>query len=337
MKKNYQIQQNIRNLISVRQNHNFVEQVDEALKAFGEVNNVNSQEAYLKVKEQLQRGRKSTMLYNTFSRVAAILFIPLLIASGVLLNQYLNLKTDQGFTTQEVYSPRGVRSQIVLPDGSKVWLNAGSTIKFKVPFDQTKRDVSLTGEAFFNVQKNPKAPFVVNSGKVSVTVLGTKFNYKAFEDENNIEVVLAEGKVTINTHGGDTGKELNMKPGERAVFDKITNQTKVTSEKIDKYIAWHTGKLVFDETPMPQVATQLERWFGIEVIIEDPRILNYRITTTFENESLNQVLDLLRLSSPIEIKYVVAAIDIDNKKQTKSKIILSRKINTKSAYDKINK
>jgi transmembrane sensor len=326
MNKNNQLQHIIRDLISGRLHQNFEEQVGEASKAVAEIDTINSPKAFLKVKERIQKGRKFTLLFNTFSRAAAILFIPLLVVSGVLIYRQLNVMNNQQFAIQEITSPPGVRSQVVLPDGSKVWLNAQSTIKFKVPFDQTNRDVLLSGEAFFAVQKNPNAPFVVKTGNVSVTVLGTKFNCKAFEDEGNIEVVLAEGKVIMNTNSGISGKEIIMKPGERAVFDKRSNFTRVTNEKIDKYIAWHNGKLVFDETPMPEVATQLERWFGIEVIIDDPKILKYRITTTFENESLNQVLDLLKLSSPIEIKYVVAAIDKTSQTQTNSKIIISRKI-----------
>jgi ferric-dicitrate binding protein FerR (iron transport regulator) len=161
---------------------------------------------------------------------------------------------------------------------------------------------------------------------VNVRVLGTKFNYKAFADENYIEVVLAEGRVNFTTARGQTGKEIVMKPGDRVIFDKLSNHTAVTNEKVDKYIAWHCGKLVFDETPMPEVATQIGRWFGVDVVIKDPKIMDYRITTTFENESLHQVLELLRLSSPLEINYIMATINKTNQLQTKSKVIFSKKM-----------
>lgn len=325
MTNSNQREQNIGKLISGRLNQEFEEQILEAAQSVAEIDNVNSNIAFLKVQNRIQNENRFTLLLKTFSRVAAVLFIPLLVASGILFYQKLKVKGyQQQFAMQEITSPPGVRSHVVLPDGSKVWLNSESTIKFKVPFDPSKRDITLSGEAYFDVKKNPQSPFVVESGNVHVTVLGTKFNYKAYADENNIEVVLAEGKVSLNTLGVNK-KELTMKPGERAVFDKTTNNTSITSEKIEKYIAWHSGKLVFDETPMPEVATQLERWFGIQVVIEDPKIKNYRITTTFENESLHQVLDLLELSSPIETNYILAKIDKATQTQTKSKIIISRK------------
>jgi ferric-dicitrate binding protein FerR (iron transport regulator) len=245
---------------------------------------------------------------------------------GSLFTIYkLNPNNPQQFAIQEITSPIGIRSQILLPDGSKVWLNAESTVKFKIPFDQEKREISLTGEAFFDVQKNPKVPFFVKSGNVEVSVLGTRFNFKAYEHENTIDVVLEEGKVNLITDNDKAVKELMMKPGERAVYDRTSATTKITNVKIDKYTAWHSGRLVFDDTPLPEVAAQLDRWYGIEVVLEGSEIKNYKITTTFENESLNQVLDLLELSSPIEIEYENAKIDKINHTQTRSKIIIRRK------------
>jgi len=319
------INHKIEELISGRLNQDFEDQIAEAATAISEIEGVDSRSAYFKVQNRIKKEGRYMLFVSSLSRIAAVLFIPLLIASGVLIYRQLNLKENQQFAMQEITSPTGVRSQIVLPDGSNVWLNAESTIKFKVPFDQKNRNVSLSGEAYFDVQKNPSVPFIVSSGGVNVRVLGTKFNYRAFEGDNNIEIVLVEGKVGLNTDGEKRTNEVIMKPGDRAVFDKTSNLTSVTNEKIEKYIAWHDGKLVFDETLMPEVAIQIGRWFGVDVVIADPKINNYRITTTFDNESLHQVLELLRLSSPIEIKYIPATINKSNHIQTKSKVIFSKK------------
>ena len=325
MTNKYSINHKIEELISGRLNQNFEAQIGEAAKAVSEIERIDSNNAYLKVQSRLKKKGRFMLLLNSLSRIAAVLFIPLLIASGVLLLRQLDIKENQQFAMQKITSPSGVRSQVTLPDGSNVWLNAESTITFKVPFDQKSRDVSLTGEAYFDVKKNPGIPFVVSAGIVNVSVLGTKFNYRAFEDDNNIEIVLAEGKVSLNTHGDKSGSEVIMNPGDRAVFDKTSNLTKITNENIEKYIAWHTGKLIFDETLMPEVAVRIGRWFGVDVVIADAKINNYRITTTFENESLHQVLELLRLSSPLEIKYIQATINKSNQIQTKSKVIFSKK------------
>jgi len=319
------INHKIEELISGRLNQDFEDQIAEAASTISEIEGVDSRSAYLKVQNRIKKEGRYMLFVSSLSRIAAVLFIPLLIASGVLIYRQMNLKENQQFAIQEITSPTGVRSQIVLPDGSNVWLNAESTIKFKVPFDQKIRNVSLSGEAFFDVQKNPNVPFVVNSGGVNVKVLGTRFNYRSFEGENNIEIVLEEGKVSLNTDGEKRANEVIMKPGDRVVFDKTSNITRITNEKIEKYIAWHDGKLVFDETLMPEVAIQIGRWFGVDVEIADPKINNYRITTTFDNESLHQVLELLRLSSPIDIKYIQATINKTNQIQTKSKVIFSKK------------
>ncbi len=330
MENNNYIQRNIRNLIADRLKQDLDEQLAEATQAISEIGGIDSRKAYSKVQERLQKERKFTILINTLSRVAAILFLPLLVASGILFFNQLNLKQIQQFALQEITTPVGVRSHVLLPDGSDVWLNAESTIKFKIPFDQTTRGVSLSGEAFFDVKKNPNVPFIVNTGNINIKVIGTRFNCKAFSNENCIEIVLAEGKVSLNLAGAPIRREIAMKPGDRAVIDKTSYRTCITNEKIEKYIAWHSGKLVFDETPMTEVATQIGRWFGVEVVIEDPKIRSYRITTTFEDESLHEVLELLSLSSPVEIKYMPSTINKSTNMPTKSKVIFSKKSKLKS-------
>ncbi len=313
----------IKSLLGERKEQGPEEQVAEAARAVVEIGAIDSRMAFQRIRSRI--GKRESTLLNRLTRVAAVLFVPLLVASGVLLYRQLGNRGQEQFAMQEVTSPVGIRSQITLPDGSNVWLNAESTIRFKVPFDEQSRDVELSGEAFFDVHKNPEQPFNVKSGNLQVKVLGTQFNYKSFDNEPQAEVVLEEGSVSLTTPGSRTAKEVLLKPGERAVFDKVSAKTTITTERIDKYTAWHNGKLVFDETLMPDVATQLGRWYGIEVMIEDPAISNYRITTTFENESLHQVLELLQLSSPIEIKYFPATMDKNNKTQTKSKIIITGK------------
>ena len=315
----------IESQVSNRSNQNLEEEITEAKQAISEIQVIDSQKAFIVVQAKIQKQERIKRLIFAISRIAAILFIPLLITSLLTISRLVHSNKPQLFAIQEITSPPGVRSQIVLPDGSKVWLNAESSIVFKIPFDQTQRDVTLSGEAFFDVQKNPEVPFVVKSGNIHVSVLGTRFNFKAYDHENTIDVVLEEGKVKFQTDKDKSVQELMMKPGEMAVYDRTTRTTKITSVKIDKYTAWHSGQLVFDDTPLPEVAAQLNRWYGIEVILEGTEIQNYKITTTFENESLNQVLDLLELSSPIDINYENAKIDKVSRKQIRSKIIITKK------------
>ena len=327
MSNKTQLGDSIPDLISGRLKQDILEQVADAVQVVAEIETIDSQKAYLKVQIELQKDKRYKLLINSVVRAAAVLFIPLLICSGYLLYLRNNSGQVQQFANQEITTPLGVRSQVILPDGSLVSLNAESTIKFKVPFDPDLREVALTGEAYFEIKKNPGVPFVVKSGNVAVKVLGTKFDFKAFDKESIISVILAEGKVSLNLDGGKTDESLIMKPGDMIVFDKVTNKSVLTNGSIDKYIEWHNGKLVFDETPMPEVVVELGRWFGVEILVDDPQVMNYKLTTTFENESLHQILELIKLSSPIDIKYVNATLNKSNQTQTKSRVIYKKKAN----------
>lgn len=326
MTSNPDIRKNISTFIDDRIHQEQADQIIEARQIISEMEAIDSAAAFSRVQAQIHQSRKPFSLFNILVRVAALLFIPLL---GVTFWTFHKIKSSpvQHYSMQEITSPPGIRSQVVLPDGSKVWLNAESTIRFPVPFQKESRSIDLQGEAFFEVVKNEKQPFVVESGKVKVQVLGTRFNFKAYADEPTMEVILEEGMIALKM-AEITEKEVQLKPGDRLVYDKATNKASIGNENIQRYIAWHTGKLIFNNTPITEVAQMLSRWYGIEVIVADPEIMNYRFTTTFENESLFQVIELLGLSSPLQIKYMPATVGKDRQPSTKSKVIINKKIKT---------
>lgn len=325
MAKDSQIANHFRSFLTTRQGQNVEAQIAEAEQIVHSIDKIDSRKAFKQVQSQIQKTEYRVRVLNIFTRVAAILFVPLLIASTLFFYN-LRVQPDIGqFTTQKISNPSGIRSEIVLPDGSKVWLNAQSTIIYDMPFGLKERGVKLVGEAFFEIKTDQQKPFQVESGKVNVTVLGTRFNYKAFPEDKDVEVVLAEGKVRLSSVGSRTGKEIILKPGERATVNKTTHQTKVSSENVEKYIGWHEGKMIFDECPLSEVALRLERWFGIEVKLADPKILNYEISTTFENESLHQILALLELASPIKAELIPATIDRTTQTKNREKVIITGK------------
>jgi len=320
-----QIQDKIENLLHARSVQEPDEQIVEASRIVSEIETIDSRTAFVQVQTRIQQEQGKSRIMNVVTRVAAVLFIPLLLASSWLFYKQLEQEKLGKFAMQQITSPVGIRSQVVLPDGSKVWLNAESTLKFPVPFPKDIRNVDLQGEAFFEVTKNQKQPFVVHSGNIEVKVLGTRFDCKAFEEDKTIEVILEEGKVALNSNVTSGLEESILKPGDRAVIEKATGKTQIRNEEIGKYIAWHNGKLVFDNTSMAEVASMIERWYGVEVVVQDRDILNYRFTTTFDNESIFHVIELLGLSSPIQLKYVPASIGKEKKLQTKAKILISKK------------
>lgn len=301
------------------------EQVFEAGKLIDKIGQVDVDSAFFTVQKRISAKGKIIRIYNAVSRYAAILVLPLLFISiWALLNRTAEPTTE--FATQQITCPIGMRSQVVLPDGSLVWLNAESTIKYSLPFIRENRSVELLGQAFLDVTKNKKSPFVIQSGNVKVNVLGTQFDFKSYEEDNTVEVTLKEGKINLSLLSGDfESSETEMKPGDHFVFDKTTKKAVVRNTTIDNYIGWKENKLIFDETPMPEMKKILERWYGVEIEITDKTLESYRFTTTFENKSLNQILELLELSSPIRIDYIPVSIDKTTKQIINSKIKISKK------------
>lgn len=250
------------------------------------------------------KSRKSTIIrhfYLNFSRVAAILLIPLTVAFYLLgLNQHNNNITASQNT---VNVPLGATSNFILPDGTEVMLNSGSKLTYPMSFEsKDNRTVALNGEGYFRVKKDKKKPFMVNMNGLDVKVTGTTFNARAYEDETNVVVALAEGSVLL----GDTEQEKSfenmkgLKPNDVAVFNKNTRKMElIQNADLTKYLAWTHGLTVFDNDPIQTVIEKLEKLYNVEVIISDKELLNYRLTATFTGEPLEQALNIISLSSSV--------------------------------------
>jgi len=295
------------------------QEIMEAYLSMQKIKEVGTETARGKVWSRIGRESRARQVYTWFSRAAAILVFPLLLLAIWSITRQKPVSGTE-MVTQEITVPMGIRSRIVLPDSTRVWLNSGSSIRYRLPFTNGSREINLSGEAYFEVTHDQSNPFSVHTGRSKVEVLGTSFNIKAYEEEPEVEVVLIEGKLRFKA--GMKEEEVVLSPGERAVFEKDKGIT-VRREPLEKYAAWRFGKLVFDETPMKDVARDLERWFGIKVILTDPRLNEYRFTTTFENQSLQQVLELLELSSPIKSSYVPATVNMDNQPGEPAKVHFS--------------
>lgn len=280
------------------------EQHFEAGQIIERLDQIDSSKAFENIKQQIEPKSISINWIQNFRKYAAILIIPMALA--LAYSVYLNLKpAPQETVAYELTSPAGVRTEATLPDGTQIWLNAQSTIKYQLPFVQKERNIELTGEAFFEVTKNPKSPFVVKSQNASIRVLGTKFNVKAYPEEKEIAVALEEGSVDFSATGHQNKNEHTiLKPSDYLVFRKASSEVSVLSGDLKKFVSWRYNRMILDETPMRDVASLLERWYGIQVEIVDKELLSYKFSTTFENESLSRVLELLEISSPVKVKYI---------------------------------
>jgi len=192
----------------------------------------------------------------------------------------------------EMHNPLGMQSSIELSDGTKVTLNAGSTLAYPTKFTGKRREVEIGGEAFFEVKHNEKQPFIVKAENIKVTVLGTKFNVKAYNEEKTIEVTLEEGSLGVGLES--QSNYLKIMPGQQVLFDK-TLQSFQKKEVNSKYFtAWKEGKFFFNSMTFEDIAKQLERRFNVHIEIASDKLKQIVYTGDFVNqESLEQILRVI--------------------------------------------
>ena len=180
--------------------------------------------------------------------------------SGQLAYNLSNEKPGEVFYNI-ISTPRGGQYQIVLPDGSKVWLNAASSLKFRTTFVGVNREVELNGEAYFEVVKNNSMPFVVTVRQTKITVLGTHFNINAYSDEKSINTTLLEGSVKFNA---GLQEEL-LHPGQQSQFNTKTTELTVQPVDVNQVVAWKNGFFEFDKTDLVTIMRQISRWYNVDI------------------------------------------------------------------------
>ncbi len=260
-------------------------------------------------------------IYNWYAVAAAVLLIPMLIAGGIWIvtqNQE-EMVIVEAPVTSTLFAPMGSRVRFSLPDGTQGWLNSGSSLKYSLPFNHN-RQIAVQGEAWFDVAHDADHPFEITAGNSKVKVVGTKFNLNAYPEDKYTEVVLEEGKVVFLVSGQSTA--IEMKPDERLVFKN--GAINIVTTEAAKYAAWKEGKLVFRGDKMDEVARRIERWYNIEVELVDKDLEKYVIRGTFQDDSLEEVIRYLCLTSPIRYR-IQDRIMLDNGTWQKQKILLYKK------------
>lgn len=275
----------------------FTTQVASRLKV---MRTVNPDEALSRFKSRIHKKEKRLALrqvLGVIQRAAAVLFIPVF-----LLSAYLFIQQGQGnVRTLAVRTNPGVVSAFDLPDGSKVWLNANSELRYPSDFNADTRTVELTGQGYFEVTKNAHKPFIVKADKdYSVEVLGTSFNVSAYKDESMIETTLVEGSVKLNVVSGGKRMTQMLKPNEKAEYQKGADKIKVFDVNTEYDTAWKNGEIIFRNHPMDKVLKTQERHYHVVFEVKDNEILKSIITARFKDEQLPQVLEYLKLASGIQ-------------------------------------
>ncbi len=200
--------------------------------------------------------------------------------------------------------PKGQKLTMMLPDGSRVHLNAESSITYPEKFGDNTRTVTLTGEAYFDVVKNKEKPFIVHTGQVEAIVLGTSFNVNAFPEQDEIAVSLVTGKVKVlpKSDGQHSVKEVVLIKGEKVTIDKATSQMVKSSFDIETEVGWKDGVLVFAEDDYKMVMDKLERWYGVAFEAYNQPGEKWKIKGRFDNLSLEEVLENLKYTHKINYK-----------------------------------
>jgi ferric-dicitrate binding protein FerR (iron transport regulator) len=291
-----------------------------------EVDDKKINEIYNRILLKLTRETKNTSdknrsisWFNIFQKVAAILIIPVIIAS-VYYNFY-NSKKDFGQSWVEINSPEGTRTKFGLPDGSTGWLNGGSTLKYN-PMFADARNVELNGEAYFDIAKQNGSSFIVSTAGLNIKVLGTKFNVFTNPNDGHTEVVLEEGKVEAVGTTKSFNREMNV--GDKLDFNFKSNSVKIENIDTESYTAWKDGFLMLNEETLEQGARRIERWYNVEIEIVDDVLKNYGFKATFKDESLKEVIRLLAITTPIDYEILPRKMD-ENGVYLKQKIILKLK------------
>lgn len=263
---------------------------------------IDREKALILLKSQSEIFKEKKRWLTWAVQLAAVLLLSVLF-SGVYsyLNRDSSVMSNQT-VYQEIKAAFGTQAKVELADGSTVFLNSGSKLRFPQTFDnQEQRKVVLDGEAYFTVTKNKKQPFIVEANKLDIKVLGTIFNVDAYADNDAVLITLVEGSVKLQDNSGAENKDLmDLFPNQLATFNLIDN-TLVKTDVIDlhKYTAWVTGRIVFFDDPIQTVVKKLANWYNVDIVISDKRLEKYRFTGTFIDESLEQILSIISRTSPM--------------------------------------
>jgi ferric-dicitrate binding protein FerR (iron transport regulator) len=263
---------------------------------------IDAEKAFHAIKNRFTFRSSSAGFWYYWKKIAAILLIPLILGN-ILYFMYggKNYKRNQEPIYNELFAAFGTRSAIKLSDGTSVWLNSGSSIKYPDRFVGNKRIVELKGEAYFEVQSDLKKPFIVETSSLSVKATGTKFNVSVYTSADKAEVTLVSGKVEVNlTDNNKNIKSTKLDPDQHYSFNKVSGTTSVTNEDTYKYISWKDGKLIFRNEPLSEVIKKISQVFNVDIELKGEKIQNYSYRATFQDESLVEILKLLKMSSPID-------------------------------------
>jgi hypothetical protein len=261
--------------------------------------------------------------WNVYRQIAAVLFFPVIICSvwysiySSDKNLFIAKQTIPSWV--EINAPKGARVDFMLPDSTRGCLNSGSTLKYFTNFHENRK-VELSGEAWFDVVHNEESQFVVDALAMDIVVLGTQFNVCTYPEDQYIDVTLEQGRVEIQGKVGVFNQVIL--PNEKFSFNKKEKSLVISAVDASRFSSWKEGLLVIDNEPLGMVVNRLERWYNIEVDIQNEKLKKYRFKATFKDEPLDEVLKLIAKTTPIDYK-------IEEREVNKQGILKQKKVRIK--------
>jgi ferric-dicitrate binding protein FerR (iron transport regulator) len=254
--------------------------------------------AYRKVDRRIRAAQRKQQWIPYIYRAAAILVFPLMVSTLVLTYFQIHEPPVGEMVYHTTTAAPGTVSRLTLPDGSNVWLNAGSSLRYPLRFADNERSVHLTGEGYFEVESDAAHPFFValhNGMQVKAT--GTHFNISAYDDDEHIEVVLQEGKVDCFL---PDGKTVPLVPDKAVVFLRKTREIRVDKVNADLKIAWKDGRLIFRNATIEEVIKSFSRWYNVDIVLHKQTKKEYKFRATFSTETVTQALNYMALAAPLK-------------------------------------
>ena len=258
-------------------------------------------------KRRMHAGRRISLRRITLRAAAAAAVAVILLAGGVTTVS-LSKRLAQPLT---VITHLGERSQVVLPDGTKVWLNSASSVEYVAPFFSRERRVKMDGEAYFEVQHDAQAPFVVSTNGLDIKVLGTRFNIRNDDNDHRITTVLLAGAVKAYA-SGDEKAAVRLRPSQQLVFDTRTGAMRLTDEpSADRSINWIDGRFCFEHDTFAEIVAELKRYYNVDIRFMDDALRSERFSGDFRVEDgIYHIMSVLQLTYKFTYKVVGNDIEI---------------------------
>lgn len=300
------INQSVENREELEQSRKMLRNID----AFYKAQNFNSEVAWKNVKAKLNPPQLKIIhhkkigkeVFAKFYKYAAIIVFAVMLGSAGYYFGFRNKITE--VYTEIISTPKQVINEYTLPDGSVVALNSNSKLVYPKHFKGDTREVTIYGEAFFDVKPNPEKPFIINAGNAQVKVVGTSFNVSAYPESETVEVVVKTGKVQVTSKNSESIPELKevlLIPGEKGTLFNKDNILKKSENSNPNYLAWKTHDFIFKEVPLSEVFQCLEKTYHVEIQVNEQELNDLKLNAQFDKKSIDFILNVVSLTFDLEL------------------------------------